>query len=59
MTESLGAGTVYTLDDVVHGEGVNADICHYVEDKTVVTITRETDGECVAALEQVLAIAKG
>ena len=59
VTESLGAGTVYTLDDVVHGAGVDADICHYVEDKTVVTITRETDGECVAALEQVLAIAKG
>ncbi|GAB3291663.1 hypothetical protein [Pseudoclavibacter terrae] len=58
-SESLGAGTVYTLDDVVHGEAVNADICHYVEDRSVVTITREADGQCVAALEQAVAVAKG
>ena len=58
-TQPLGNGTVYLLDDLVHGETVNADICHYVEGRTVVTITREHDGQCVAALEQVLAIAKG
>ncbi|PPG29732.1 hypothetical protein C5B97_12300 [Pseudoclavibacter sp. RFBB5] len=58
-SEPLGAGTVYKLEDVVHGETVNADICHYVEDRTVVTITRETDGQCVAALERAVAVAKG
>ncbi len=58
-TQGLGDGTVYLLENKTHGETVPADICHYVEGQTVVTIVRETDGQCVAALEQVLTIAKG
>ncbi|NYF13277.1 hypothetical protein HDC34_001571 [Pseudoclavibacter sp. JAI123] len=58
-TQELGDGTVYLLENKTHGETVPADICHYVEGQTVVTIVRETDGQCVAALERAVAVAKG
>ncbi|PPF46995.1 hypothetical protein C5B85_01565 [Pseudoclavibacter sp. AY1F1] len=59
MTQELGDGAVYFLENKTHGETVQADICHYVEGQTVITIVRETDGQCLASLEQVIAIAKG
>lgn len=57
-SQELGDGTVYLIENKTHGETVPADICHYVEGQSVVTIVRETDGQCIAALEQVLTIAK-